>query len=111
MLEVCEGDRQPDPKDLLNNPVDFEVRNDCLVAQVLNAKRGLQFKCMVDLPGQRPWDEGLEAAFAEANWKDPRPDGQVYEHANRRWFLIGGPDAKTCRTEEGFENDFLPYSP
>jgi hypothetical protein len=61
-------------------------------------------------PGRQSDDE-LEARSAETRWRDPRPDDPVYEHANRRCFLIGGPTAKTCRTQMGLESNSLPDPP
>jgi len=110
VMEICEGRHWPDDDDILNHPVEFETDDGRLVAHVLNARLGLQYKCLVDLPEHAPSDEELTRRFEEHGWSDPQRDGQVFEHPSRRWFLSGNADLR-CTSAEGYVNDFRPFSP
>lgn len=103
LLHIRDGkDEIPDRGPLLNRWIRFSRpdRSGRLWAKVWYARRlGFQFHCYVDYRGYS--FEDIKRAVVDAGYTGVYPD----KHPGRAWFLL--PAYNTCRTVDGFENNFF----
>ena len=86
---------------LLNKEIKFEGYNPKIARIRVHKVHGAQFKCFVDYKSEDQFDKIKE--FLEKNgFKEVTHDDDRYK--KRAWFIH--PDFSTCKTVEGYVNNF-----